>query len=394
MGLVRVNSNHSLAVTRINLLLDRVFSVSAPLVSLQMAIHAVGQKDLLNPIWFWPALLSILLSQAGILYSVWLGGNVVNWYRAMVVSTVFALTTWPLQIGTNLLQAGQHPWVWWSVGIASITSVGAFGVTLAVLMNLLFPVIWFLLQISEFGGRTDTLLAVQDSMMSLLFAGIISALVLVLRYEAAKVDAANQVANLASIELAKTDAIERERSRLDALVHDSVLTTLLTAANASNQQQQTAAASMADDAIRKLSSVASDQKPSEAISFNSLFSALEVAITRQSSGVAVEIEGAGDDLVPGDVAAALTEATLQALANSLQHAGNSATRQVLLKGSRRGLKILVIDTGKGFRVSRLPKNRLGVRLSIIGRVESVGGRVFIDSRIGQGTTIVIEWGNK
>jgi signal transduction histidine kinase len=67
---------------------------------------------------------------------------------------------------------------------------------------------------------------------------------------------------------------------------------------------------------------------------------------------------------------------------------------VLLKGTRRGIKILVIDNGRGFRVARIPKNRLGVRLSIIGRVESVGGEVHIDSKIGVGTTIVIEWGKQ
>jgi signal transduction histidine kinase len=55
---------------------------------------------------------------------------------------------------------------------------------------------------------------------------------------------------------------------------------------------------------------------------------------------------------------------------------------------------LVIDNGRGFRVARIPKNRLGVRLSIIGRVESIGGVVHIDSRIGVGTTIVIEWGKQ
>ena len=39
----------------------------------------------------------------------------------------------------------------------------------------------------------------------------------------------------------------------------------------------------------------------------------------------------------------------------------------------------------------MPKNRLGLRLSIIGRVQAVGGKVFIDSKIGVGTNVIIEW---
>jgi len=394
MKLVRVSSNQSLAVTRINLLLDRVFSLAAPLVGLQMTFHAIHQAEILNGMWFWPALIAIIVSQIGMAYAVWFSGGVKFWYRAVVVATLFALCTWPLQVGSVILEPDSHPWVWWSVGVASISAVGAFNVPVAMLMNIAFPTIWFALQVSEFGGPVSPWFALQDASMSLLFAGLISALVLVLRYEAAKVDAANQLTNLAAIELAKTDAIERERARLDALVHDSVLTTLLAAANAKDSAGQSAAALLAEDAITKLNAAANESAVSEDISVNSLFTALTAAIERQASAVEVEIEGATDQLVPGEVAAALTEATLQALANSLQHAGTSVRRQVLLKGTRRGIKILVIDNGRGFRVARIPKNRLGVRLSIIGRVESVGGEVHIDSKIGVGTTIVIEWGKQ
>jgi signal transduction histidine kinase len=87
----------------------------------------------------------------------------------------------------------------------------------------------------------------------------------------------------------------------------------------------------------------------------------------------------------------MTAATAQALANSLQHAGAGANRLVRVKASNSELKIIIRDDGKGFRVSRIPKTRLGVRLSIIERVERVGGRVFIDTSPGAGTTIILEW---
>jgi signal transduction histidine kinase len=83
---------------------------------------------------------------------------------------------------------------------------------------------------------------------------------------------------------------------------------------------------------------------------------------------------------------------LQAIANSQQHAGDRASRSLVLKGHKAGIKIVIKDDGRGFRMSRVPKNRLGIRLSIIERVELAGGRVFIDSRPGDGANIILEWG--
>jgi signal transduction histidine kinase len=205
------------------------------------------------------------------------------------------------------------------------------------------------------------------------------------------VDAANEQANLAAIELARIDAISRERDRVDALVHDSVLTTLLLAANANDLDSEKAAEESAAKALNKLSNTDAIPSHEESISINSLFSALEVAIHRQSQKIQIESEGSTNYAVPADVASAIAEATLQALANAFNHAGQGATIQVFLKGSADGLKIVVKDNGRGFRPSRVPKNRIGLRLSIVGRVQAVGGKVFIDSKIGIGTNVIIEW---
>jgi signal transduction histidine kinase len=56
-----------------------------------------------------------------------------------------------------------------------------------------------------------------------------------------------------------------------------------------------------------------------------------------------------------------------------------------------GVKIVIKDNGKGFRVSRVPKNRLGLKLSIFSRIQAVGGKAFVDSKLGVGTNIVLEW---
>jgi signal transduction histidine kinase len=89
---------------------------------------------------------------------------------------------------------------------------------------------------------------------------------------------------------------------------------------------------------------------------------------------------------------ALIEATLQAVDNSIKHAPEASVREVRLRGKKNGLKIVVSDNGRGFRPTQIPKDRLGLRASIIGRVEAIGGRVFLNTRPGSGTTVVIDWG--
>jgi signal transduction histidine kinase len=166
---------------------------------------------------------------------------------------------------------------------------------------------------------------------------------------------------------------------------------LLVAANASDSAAQQDASELAVAAMRKLETAHNISSDDDAITINSLFSALSISISRQNEHVSITREGQSDLQVPSDVAEALTEATLQAVANALQHAGVESKVEVFLKGLSSGVKVVIKDDGKGFRVSRIPRNRLGLKLSIIGRIQSVGGKGFIDSKLGVGTNIILEW---
>lgn len=396
MSVNRVNANRTLALARVNLLLGRVFSIAAPIIAFQMLSNGLVQNFNLelNQFWFWLNWIGLATCFAWMAASIWIIGDAVVAYRAIVIATLFSLATWSLQIGDVILRQGEQPWIWWGVGIAGIAAVGGFPLPVTAVILLVLPASWFAIQVSEVGAPVDPWVAVQDATFTFLFSSVVVSFVAVMRYEAAKVDTANHAAGLAAIELAKADAIVRERDRVDALIHDSVLTTLLVAANATSVDEEKEAELLAKAAIAKLQTANASMATSETISISSLFTALEFAVHRQAESVSVDVQGASDFEIPGEAAAAITESTLQALANSIHHAGANAQRQVLLRGNKAGLKIVVKDNGKGFRPSRVPKNRLGLKLSIIGRMKSVDGRVFIDSKIGLGTNVVIEWGAK
>jgi signal transduction histidine kinase len=393
MPLRKVDTNKTLALTRVNILLGRVFSIAATLVGIQTITNALNQlsEDKLDPFWFWLSFGPVAISHLLIIYLVWFRGNGKFGFAALSISTIFALLTWAYQLDGSALQVGEKPWMWWGIGIAAISAVGGFGIVISSSIVVAIPLMWFMLEISNIGHPVDLWLALEGSLFSFLFSAVLAVLVVTLRYESAKVDEANQKSSEAAIELAKNDAIHRERDRVDALVHDSVLTTLLVAANASDSAAQHDARELALAAIRKLETAQDSSSDEHAITVNSLFSALSISISRQDENVSISSEGQSDLQVPGDVAEALTEATLQAVANALKHAGAESKAEVFLKGLSNGVKIVVKDNGKGFRASRIPRNRLGLKLSIIGRIQSVGGKAFIDSKLGVGTNIILEW---
>ncbi|BDS50834.1 sensor histidine kinase [Rhodoluna lacicola] len=389
----RVEPNKSLALARVNTLLERVFSFASILISSQTLTNAFAEysKYELNPFWFWLNVGLITGSNLLIIFLVWIRRSGRFGFIALTLSSAFAIVTWSFQLDGMELDPGEQPWIWWTVGIGGISAVGGFGVYIASFFLVILPTMWFFLQVSNIGIPVDPWVAFQDSSFSFLFSSVLAGFVWVLRYEAAKVDEANHAANLAAIELSRADAIHRERDRIDALIHDSVLTTLLLAANAEDQRSELAAQESARAAIQKLGSLEHDRIVDQSVSISSLFSALEVAAHRFSDNIALESEGASDLTVPAELSAAVTESMLQALANAKNHAGAGAAISVFLKGSAKGFKVVIKDNGRGFRPSRVPKNRLGLRLSIVGRVEAAGGKVFIDSKIGVGTNVIIEW---
>jgi signal transduction histidine kinase len=252
------------------------------------------------------------------------------------------------------------------------------------------PIAWFVLVQSEWGGSFGLAKALEDAAYVTLFPATIVGMAQLLRSAAHNVDVALETAAAAASERARIDAIERERSRIDALVHDSVLTTFLLAAKATSPEDQRAAAQSAREAIAKLERATKDEA-SEAISVSSFAKALADSVRRQDSHIVIDATGASARLMPAEVASALSDATAQALTNSQQHAGMATQRLFRLKIADRQIKIVIRDDGPGFRPARISKSRLGLRVSIIERVEAVGGRVFIETAPGEGTTIVLEW---
>jgi signal transduction histidine kinase len=107
---------------------------------------------------------------------------------------------------------------------------------------------------------------------------------------------------------------------------------------------------------------------------------------------AVRSHGSGSGSVPLAAAEAIYSAAVQAMVNSLQHAGPKARRWVEVGyPDAGGLEIRIGDDGAGFDPGAVPTERLGVRVSILERVTSAGGRAEIDTAPGRGTVVTLAW---
>lgn len=375
-------------------MLGRIYSIALIAITTEAIVNGFGQLAFLNSTVFFVSAGLFVVAVIGVFVSAWFTPSATNfWLRAVAIVALALVITWPLHFDlTQATPVEFQPWIWWPLGISSVAAGTTFRFGIGVIYLTFMTISWPILKVSGFGGSGQLLLGFQEALHLFVFSAVLVALVLSLRWEAGKTDTANQEAIASAVESARVDAAEIERSRLDALVHDSVLTTLLVAAHAETDQQRILAAQSATDAIARLKSARSEELPSAQLTLASFFHALELRIHKASPEFKVSLARMNDLPISSQIAEALTEATLQAVDNSIKHAGQASERVVQLSGEQSGLKIVVRDNGKGFRPSQVSKDRIGISSSIVARATNVGGRVFINSSPGIGTNVVIEWG--
>ena len=392
MALKRPVSTKSYSVNRVNQLIASIFSFLLLAIVTEAMVNGFRQLDYLNTFVFTVSVSLLAFLVIGFLVSHFLFQSPLFWFRAIPVLTFVLLVTWPLHYDAlTVLPESFKPWIWWLLGISAVAAGISFRFWLGVVYIFIVSLGWIAIRMSPSGGSGELVLAIQDSLHLFILASIATTMAAAARWQAAKTDFANQDLIASGVKSAQSQAVELEQSRLDALVHDSVLTTLLVASKAQTPEEIALAKEAATEALRKLDSDNASLKPVTTITQVSFFEALQNRIHEVQPSFEVSLQQTNNSLIPDVVSEALTEATLQAVDNSTKHAGGSAKRSVSLHSQGKGLKIVVSDTGKGFRASKIPKDRLGIQLSIIGRVKSVGGRVFIRSEPGKGTDVVLEW---
>lgn len=381
----------SAASSRLELILLRGYPFIALVLLVESFLNMLSQREFLtsaSDIFAGTLLLSVLFGLLGFFRFEFFVLSV----RAFSILVFLGIFLWPSFINLEQLPIGSfQPWIWWLLGIGAVASALAFSFVWSVAYITLMSVSWLIVHNLKEWGSAELGRSFQDSSYLFLISLSLIAVISLLRNAARDADAANTDAISRAIELARLEALDRERSRLDALVHDKVLNALLAAAKASSKKDRLAAAELAEQAIVALSTAKNTAGQVGVVNPAGLFQALQQAAQRLTSKVVIDIQSASLLEIPSEVAIAITEATLQALDNSIRHADAKSIHLELSARQDLGLQVRIRDDGKGFRPSRISKNRLGIQTSIIQRARSVNARALVNSEPGRGTEVILEW---
>ncbi len=180
---------------------------------------------------------------------------------------------------------------------------------------------------------------------------------------------------------------DRERQRLAAHLHDSVLQTLaLVQRQAHDPGAVVRLARRQEHALRAWMA-----GESELLSETLVASLRDAAATVEDEHeLTIEFTAIGDR--PLDRGGeALVAAAREALRNAARHAP-AAPVFMFAEVWPGGAEVFVRDEGPGFELATVAVERRGVRDAIIGRMEAAGGRAVVESAPGEGTEVALRIG--
>ena len=383
------------ATARVNRLIGRSFSVAALLLSVESGFNFYGQLGVQNDSLAWTVISGLWLTTLAFTCSYWFGRGNQLYFQIHALYMIVLLVAWPFLVNESISSSGNfYPWLWWAMGTGWFAAAISFKLRWAVAYFAVLISVEQIIFTSPVGGSHSEIQAVIDGIYTFLTNGTAATVALFVRRAAIESDRANSEVIQAAIKQAEVEAKNKERQRLDALVHDSVLTAFISASNAKSPEEAKAAAELSADAISKLADIQENKFEEYSIFCGDLFDTIIDAAKQLDSKIQSSKKCGSQVAIERTVASALTQATIQAVQNSVIHAGRKAKREILLKSTLNEIKIVVKDDGVGFRPKRSGKGRLGIQVSIVGRVEAVGGVAHIVSAPRKGTTVILEWSRK
>jgi len=192
-----------------------------------------------------------------------------------------------------------------------------------------------------------------------------------------------------AVELAAHQASTRAQHEANSFIHDHILSALIAVANGLPDR-----AALRGSARQALDSLSTSTTVTSPVAARTLLNDVAGRVGVMAGDIRTDVVLAREHEIPPEVAQAITEATLEAVRNSLRHAGGddaAVTRTVTLASDACGVSIEVNDDGCGFDPVVVGRGRHGVSGSIIARMHDVGGRATVDSAAGEGVCVTLRW---
>ncbi|MEV0369992.1 PspC domain-containing protein [Streptomyces sp. NPDC050636] len=184
----------------------------------------------------------------------------------------------------------------------------------------------------------------------------------------------------------------QERAEVAAHVHDSVLHTLTLIQRSADDPREVARLARAQEReLRAWLYKPEGRGKDEDDEPETLAEAVRTAAAEVEDhhGVPIEVVIVGD--CPLDEAlGAQIQAAREAMVNAAKYGGEGGAVQVFAEVEGRTVFVSVRDHGPGFDLDAVPEDRMGVRESIIGRMERNGGTARLRSAPDGGTVVELE----
>ncbi len=183
----------------------------------------------------------------------------------------------------------------------------------------------------------------------------------------------------------------QERAEVAAHIHDSVLHTLTLIQRNAEKPREVARLARAQERDLRAWLYKSAERPAQPEEEDEPGTFAEsvratVAEVEDHHGVPIEVVCVGDCALEEPLLAQL-QAAREAMVNAAKYGGEGGPVRVFAEVEGRTVFVSVRDRGPGFDPDSVPADRMGVRESIIGRMQRNGGTARVRSTPGEGTEV-------
>ncbi len=356
------------------------------------AVMAADQVPHLDRLWLALFGGGIAVTSVAMVIWSWSGRSLRLLLGPYVALVSGGLVTWPLAWRSPEPASGS-PWLWMCMGVSTVCLALLAGTRWGLLYAVVSGMAFAVVRMTPSGQGIPPLNAAQD--MLVLFANPTAVMVglAVVKDSVRQLDQSLAGTQREEAGAALEEALVEERRRLDGIVHDEVMTTLVAAAQ-SEGPHDPRVVELAGRAIGRLAEAGQPADSGVAVTAHHLAWLVEDVVTAvcPEADVRATLADPGVTIPPG-VASALGQAVREVAVNVSRHARADRVEVILTDdvARERGIQVVVADDGRGFDVTAVPSDRFGLQVSVAERMRSVGGRAEVTSGPGRGTVVVLTW---
>lgn len=318
------------------------------------------------------------------------GRSVIGFARAYLVVVLAAVATWPLGWQSNEPATGS-PWLWMCLGVASVWAALVIGTKWGFIYAIVTGAIFAGVRLTPSGQAISLVSAMQDMLVLVINPSAVIIGISLLTDSIRQLNATAGAFQHQRARAAVEEALVEERRRLDSIVHDEVMTTLVNAAM-NGTRRDPRVTELARHAISQLDLAGETGEDRVPVTVEHLGWLVKDVVTSLLPDAEVKLEVSEPELlVPAAVASAVGQACREVAMNTARHADAHHVTVLIGDANAPGVRVVVTDDGTGFDPDLVPGDRFGLQFSVLERMQAVGGQADVRSKPGHGTTVELVW---